>query len=367
VPRLFAPILAAVAIGVLPASSAFAADLGPVIATAMEGTRAPAMAMLVMHAGKVTDEGVQGVRRNDRPGPAQISDNWLIGSDAKPMTATLIARLVDRGLLSWDEPLSRMLPELAAGMRPEYRSVTLVELLSHRAGFDHDTADLAFFNGFFKDPRPLPAQRLAYVTHTLAEAPVAPPGTKFSYSNTGFLLAAVIAEHATHKSYEELMRTEVFGPLGMTHVGFGITHDGQPLGHHDGRPATLEESNPAMFAPAGNINMSLPEWALFCLDQMAGPQGGGKLLKAATYQRMQTPIAGGDSGLAWGIQASAMGRKGPVLTHAGSDGNGYAVVALFPAVGDGVLAAANAGEDMGGDKAVMAALKAVAPTLSTPK
>ncbi len=344
------------------AAAASAADLSGSLAKALEGTQAPAIAALSMRGGKVVDEGVAGARRNDQPGAATLADPWLIGSDGKPMTATLVARLVDRGVLSWSTPLAQMLPELAAGMRPEYRGVTLLQLMSHHAGLPHDTADIAFFNTFFADTRPLPAQRLAYLAKALAEAPVGPPDKQFEYSNTGFIVAAVVAERAAHASYEELMRKEVFEPLGMTHVQFGPTHEGQPLGHVKGAPAKAADANPLMFAPAGNVSLPMGDWAAFCLDQMAGAHGRGKLLKPESYARMQTPQAGGGSaGLGWGIQASLAGHAGPVLMHAGSDGNWYAVVALFPASESGVLVVANAGEEMGGDKATRSAMMGLLP------
>ena len=173
------------------------------------------------------------------------------------------------------------------------------------------------------------------------------------------MLAAVIAERATGKSYEDLMRREIFEPLVMTSVGFGATHAGQPNGHTGGKPISKPaDSNPLFFAPAGNINLSLRDWARFCLDQLAGAKGRGRLLKAETYRRMQTAQLGGEVGLGWGIQDTLGGRPGPVLTHAGSDGNWYAEVALFPKTDAGVLVAANAGEDMGGKTAATAALKA---------
>ena len=358
--RSFVPCFAAALAAFAGAASA--ADLGPQLAKALEGTKAPAIAALSMRDGKVVDEGVYGVRRNDQPGAATLADPWLIGSDAKPMTATLVARLVDRGVLSWTTPLAKLLPELAAGMRPEYRKVTLAQLMSHHAGLAHDTTDMAFFGTFFTDTRPLPQQRLAYLAKALAEAPEAPPGTKFSYSNTGFIVAAAVAERATHTSYEELMRAEVFAPLGMAHVQFGTTHDGQPLGHVHGVPAKASDANPLMFAPAGNLALPMGDWAAFCLDQMAGVHGRGKLLKTATYQMMQTvQPGGGNTGLGWGVQESLAGHKGPVLMHAGSDGNWYAIVALFPGTESGALAVANAGEEMGGNAATKAALIPLLP------
>ncbi|HEY2179823.1 MAG TPA: serine hydrolase domain-containing protein [Caulobacteraceae bacterium] len=359
-------LVAAFCIAFSLAAPAWAGDLHDTLVAAMAGTATPGMAMAVIRDGAVADVGVAGVRRNDRPDPARIDDVWLIGSDGKAMTATMIARLVDKGVLSWSKPLSAMLPDLAAGMRPEYRPVTLTQLLSHHAGLPHDISDTKVFEGFYSDTRPLREQRLAYIARALAEAPVAPPGTKFSYSNTGFLIAAAIAERATGVSFEDLMRREVFGPLKMTSAGFGVPGPGQPQGHTGGKPVSRpDQSNPAMFAPPGNMYFSIGDWARFCLDQIAGANGGGRLLKPATYRLMQSvQPGGGDAGFGWGVVDPVAGYKGPGLTHSGSDGNWYALVVLFPSRRSGALVAANAGEDMGGDKADKAALKAVLPTLS---
>jgi hypothetical protein len=121
-----------------------------------------------------------------------------------------------------------------------------------------------------------------------------------------------------------------------------------------------------MFAPAGNIHMSLRDWAAFCLDQMSGYHGHGRLLKPATYRMMETRLPGAVTGLAWGVEPIALGREGPALMHAGSDGNWMALVLLFPESENGVLTVANAGEDMGGETAAKAALKAVLPELAPP-
>ena len=344
-----------------------AQSLDPIVVSAMAGTRTPAMAAMVLRGGRIADQAVRGVRRNDSPVPAALNDVWHIGSDGKAMTAALIARLADEGKLNWNSRLADMLPDLATNMRPEYQPVTLLQLLSHTAGLPHDVSDMRFFSLFYRDKRPLAQQRLAYVGRALTEAPVAQPGTTFSYSNTGYILAAVIAERITGTSYEDLMRREVFSPLGMTSADFGPTPDGQPQGHHDGKPATASDANPMMFAPAGNIHLTMDDWAKFCLDQMAGAKGKGRLLTPASYRMMQTAQGASSNGLGWGVVDSVLGRKGPALTHAGSDGNWYAVVVLFPQSGNGVLVADNAGEDMGGDRAAKALVQAVLPTLAPAK
>jgi CubicO group peptidase (beta-lactamase class C family) len=341
-----------------PASSA--EDLTPFLAKAMENSKVPAMGILLIRDGKVAGEAVRGVRRNDGTDPVRLDDVWHIGSDGKAMTATMIARLVDRGVLSWSTPLDQMLPELAARMNPQYRSVTLLELLSHHSGLPHDSPQHIGWGNILhatfaeKTPASLSsALRYAYISHALQDMPVAPT-TVFSYSNTGPIIAAVIAERATGSSFEDLMRKEVFIPLGMPRVGFGVTHRGQNTAHTGGTP--VRHGNPDFFAPAGNMYMPLDDWALFCIDQLEGARGHGKLLKPEAYQLMQTAQpGGGSSGLGWGVGDDEW--RGALLGHEGSDGNWYAIVHLFPDTESGMLVTANAGGDMGGDAADKAAIQ----------
>jgi CubicO group peptidase (beta-lactamase class C family) len=299
---------------------------------------------------------VLGVREVGSTASVTLDDVWLIGSTGKVMTVAMIARLVERGLLAWDAPLDAMLPDMAAGMRPEYRKLTLVELLSHRAGFARDLRDEQTMVTFFSDGRPGTDQRLRYVAAALHDAPSAKAGS-FGYSNAGFMVAAVIAERAAHASYEELMVAEVFKPLGMTRTGFGNTGEGQNRGHQHGQPmlhmAKLDDGAPRMYAPAGFLHMSLEDWAKFNLDQLAGATGRGKLLSPAAYRLMQTAQPGSPAGLDWGVQPSIAGRQGPVLVHQGSDGNWLAIAVLFPEQGTGALMVANAGPDMGADQVLM--------------
>lgn len=340
-------------------------DLQLLLTSAMSAGQVPAMGAAVIRDGKVEAMAVRGVRRADQPAVVRLNDSWIIGSTAKPQTATLIARLVERGVLSWDAPLAKMLPDLAAKMRPEYRSVTLIQLLSHHAGLPENIADLSIVEAYFKDPRPVSAQRLDYIARALAEAPAYSPGTDFGYSNTGFLIAASIAERATGKTYETLIRQEVFGPLGMSTAGFAATGPGQPMGHDKGAP--VGPSNPDMFAPAGNLHMSLGDWAKFNADQLAGAKGHGRLLSAASYRLMQTKQPNGPSGLDWGVQPAIAGRKGPALVHGGSDGFWFAYVVLFPESGNGALVIDNASAEMGGDAAAKTVLKALLTGLAPPQ
>lgn len=309
-----------------------------------ENPAIPAMAVLVIRDGKAAEQTVRGVRARDAADKAAANDIWHIGSDAKAMTATMIARLVDRGVLSWSAPLKTMLPGVP--MRAEYESVTLADLLSHRAGLRDldDTADAAMIEAAFVDTRPLPQQRRAFAAVVLNEAPIGPARGQSVYSNSDYLLAAAVAEQATGKSFEQLMQDEVFHPLGMT-VVFAPSARGQVLGHREGKPLTgLRADNPPLFAPAGAVKLSMADWARFAIDQMAGEKGRGALLPASAYIALHKPQGDTAAALGWGVRGTwPAGAPVRILMHAGSNGYWDALIALAPDKDGGVLIVANAG------------------------
>ena len=341
-------ILALALVAVVAAGAVRAGDLDAVLARTLEDRNIPAMAVLVIRDGRIAEQAVRGVRAADSPDPARPGDTWHIGSDAKAMTATMIARLVERGTLSWQTPLTALLPGMP--MRAEYRDITLVELLSHRSGLPTDI-DVKLVDAFGTDKRPLPEQRQALARVALQDAPVAPARADANYSNSGFIIAAAIAEKATGKSYETLMQNEVFRPLGMR-VDFNPSRRGQVLGHSAGKPLTGPSAdNPRVYAPAGALRLSMHDWALFAIDQMAGEHGHGKLLKQETYVFLHAPQGDTPAALGWGIKKD-FPPAAPVrlLIHAGSNGYWNAVIALAPDLQSGVLLAANAGEGTDAEK-----------------
>jgi len=343
-----------------------AVRLDALLQAAIAEYKLPAMGAVLIRQGQLREQAVLGLRANGTGDQVQLDDVWHLGSNGKAMTAVLVARLVERGLLTWDAPLHQMLPELAADMQPSYRNATLRDLFAHQAGLQPDI-DESWAPVFQKDKRSLHEQRLAFARLALAQTPAFAAGSADGYSNSGVLIAGLVAERATGLPYETLMRRELFEPLGLASAGFGATHRGQPLGHKAGVPVEGPEAdNPAVLAPAGGIHMSLADWARFAVDQMAGEQGRGKLLKPESYRFLhQAARAGGKFALGWRLQGSMAGVTARHLAHTGSNELWFALIAMKPDSEDAVLVVSNAGEDAKADKAVrevaVRALKAMAP------
>ena len=89
----------------------------------------------------------------------------------------------------------------------------------------------------------------------------------------------------------------------------------------------LRRQDAAESVRAGDLYLTMGDWAAFCLDQMKGANGQGKLLKTETYRLIQTPQGKPGMALGWAFQDSMQGHAGPVLVHTGSDGTWFACAA----------------------------------------
>jgi len=259
---------------------------------------------------------------------------WHIGSDTKAMTATMIAVLVHQGRLKWETTVGEVFPDAPEALR----KVTLLHLLSHRAGLPSNLS----WGKLAATKQPVREQRRqAVLTATLQSA----PGEKYAYSNLGYVIAGAMAEQTMNASWEELMRKLVFEPLGMKSVGFGGVGPGQPCGHTaQGKPVLPLADNPPVLGPAGRVHCTLADWSKFIADLLRGLRGEQALLPAEFYRKMMTPPFGGDYALGWIVTERKWG-GGKVLTHNGSNTMNYSVAWVAPKRGFAVLVCTNQGGD----------------------
>ncbi len=141
-------------------------------------------------------------------GAAKTTTPFLIASISKPMTATAVMTLVDRGKLKLDEPASKHLP----GLDPR---ITLRHLLTHSSGLP----DMLPHNIALRE-RHSPLSE--FVKESLKTPLLFAPGTKVSYQSMGILLAAAIAERITKQPFPQFLAQQVFAPLGMKDSALGL-------------------------------------------------------------------------------------------------------------------------------------------------
>jgi hypothetical protein len=194
----------------------------------------PAVAAAVVVDGKIVVTSAVGFRKNGGAEKVTVDDKFHLGSVTKSMTATVAAMLVEQGKISWTTTIGEAFPELRNEIHPDYLRVTLEQLLSHRSGAPGDAPGDLWRKAWAANGTAA-EQRLTFIKGILARKPEAKPGTKFIYSNQGYTIAGVMLEKATGKTWEDLLRSMLFEPLGMTTAGFGapasVGKVDQPWGH----------------------------------------------------------------------------------------------------------------------------------------
>ncbi len=366
--RIVIPILVCLVLTSAGSADAFAKsppgtgvrDLSKLLERERKKQGLPAVAAVVIRRDRIVAQGVAGLRRIGGKTPAGPTDRWHLGSCTKAMTASMIAVLVERGVLSWDTTIGAALPDLARTMRPEYRKVTIEMLLAHRGGIHHEWDVPGLWGILWKREGTPVKQRRKMAEVMLGQPPKAPVGDYF-YSNCGYGIAGHMAETVTGKPWEQLMRQRVFEPLGMDSAGFGVPWTGSPATDpwphkQDGTPIPPGPmaDNPPSIGPGGTVHASLGDWAKFVIEHLRGARGeNGRLLKSKTYKRLHRgrSIEGGieEYALGWMIvhrdwaKGTKRGDTGRCLHHAGSNNSWYALVWIVPERDFAVLCATNMG------------------------
>jgi CubicO group peptidase (beta-lactamase class C family) len=177
----------------------------------------------LVHASAPATEYFYGEARSDthQAVDADTAYNWA--SITKTMTAIAILQLRDRGLLSLDDPAVRYVPELRE-VHDDYGPIdriTIRHLLSHSAGFRNPTWPWDCDDGAHCDWQPFEPTKWAQVAAMLPYTHVAfAPGTRWSYSNLGYVFLGQIIERLSGDDFEVYISKNILMPLGMTRSYF---------------------------------------------------------------------------------------------------------------------------------------------------
>lgn len=298
---------------------------------------------------KITSDGKRAAGHS-----ASTDDNdlWHVGSITKSMTGTMLARLVERGIIDWGETLGTALRGTMSTIRNDYRSASLGELLTGRSGLPTNIAmtKLRSFQLVRSDPQ---ESRLEYAREVLSMPPEGQPGESFIYPNNGFVVAAMIAEQRTGKSWETLITEEVFRPLGMTSAGFGPPpsknprNPDNPVGHRNARlgkrPVPIGNGrfsdNPPVLRPAGGVHMSMTDLLSFGHAHACGLAGKSDsapgYLSEETWRYLHSAPEGSTYAVGWVL------RPDGVSWHNGSNTFFYAELSVNRAARSAAVSATN--------------------------
>jgi D-alanyl-D-alanine carboxypeptidase len=287
--------------------------------------------------------------------PMALNDHFRVGSISKTFTATVILELVDRGALHLNDRLSRWEPSI-----PNASRITIRMLLDMRSGIwdeggdgpDGQTSNLGLWlQQNCKPKNPTPECGMYWAPQHLINLaiqqgkPAYAPGQVYYYSDTNYMILALIAQKLTHKPFGVLMKHMVFDPLHLRQTSFPTHRSSLP------GPATIgyqaiPSSNPTSFVPGAEPSPSIAYGAgnvvstLHDLRIWVRALGTGALLRSGTQRvRLRMAAIGGELlplpsfGLTTGLPLSyglGIASAGSMLGHNGAlDPPGYSAEAWY--------------------------------------
>lgn len=290
----------------------------------------PGLAIAVIRGGKTTWVHGFGTKEAQTNQPVTEDTVFEAASLSKPVFTYGVLKLVERGKLGLDVPLTTYLPKPFVAGDERLRKITARIVLSHRTGFPNWPADDGSVSIYFT------------------------PGERFSYSGEGYVYLQRVVEQITGKPLDDYMTEAVFTPLGMTSSSYVWRPDFDALtatGHDsEGKTVALEKPKEAL--AASTLNTTAKDYARFVEAVL-----NGKGLKPATLREMETPEVALDPecriciqhepkqlskdlfwGLGWGIE-----RKDgtDMLWHWGDNGSFKAFVMAEPQTKAAVVMFAN--------------------------
>ena len=241
-------------------------------------------AIVGMWFGKQGTWVVGAGKGNTSTGAApQTTDKTRIGSISKTFTATVILQLVDEKKLSLDDKLSKYEPQV-----PGADGITIRQLLNMTSGLYNYTDDQAFWDAFLKNRNAVwtPQQ---VVDLAVSHPAVFPPGQKYMYSNTNYILLGMIIEKVTGKKAGDVITTGIIDKLSLTNTSFP-TGTGIPSPYMHGYLAATGQPNDSAKLQDFSIYSPSPFWTagamistLNDLKTWAEAIGNGKVLSKAMH------------------------------------------------------------------------------------
>lgn len=341
--------------------SAAVEQLPGLVEAALESSGVPGAAVAVVSKGEVVYTGAFGVRDASTGEPVDVDTVFQIASLSKPLSATVVAKAVSDGALTWDARVHDLLPGFAMSDPYVTDDGQVGDYFSHRTGLPTGGGDDLEDIGYDR----------AYILDHLRMLPLSDFRITYNYSNFGLTVGAEAAASALGMPWEEAADRLLFEPLGMTstspsHDDF-VAHDDRAVLHakvgDEFEP--LYDRDPDPQSPAGGVSSTVGDLAKWMTLVLAGGQWEGEpyideaaLLEAMSAHMISSHTTAVDQRpghYGYGINVSSTVGGRVTLSHSGAFSLGAATAAtMVPDLDLGIVMLTN-GAPVGVPEAVVAA------------
>ncbi len=227
-----------------------------------------------------------GVKNMETKAKVTANTQFAIGSSSKAFTTMGLALLEDEGLLDWDAPVRKYIPEFEMHNAFASEEMTPVDLVCHRSGLPRH--DFLWYGSSFSRQELL--EKIKYLE------PSAPFRTKFQYQNLMFMTAGVVTERISGKTWESFIGNQIFRVLGMDDSNFSVDRMQESADYsfaYDTRDEVVTKipyRNIDQIGPAGSINSTVNDmlkWVQLHLND--GKVGDKRLVSSKNLKKMHSP------------------------------------------------------------------------------
>lgn len=294
---------------------------------------------LLARKGEVVFEGARGLADRNHHVPMRIDSKLNLGSMNKMFTAVVIGQLVDEGRLTFDDPVSKFLGG-KGWTRADLTKVHVGHLLSHTSGLG------SYFNASYERTARHLLRRVDDYKPLVAEETLAfEPGSRWAYSNTGFLLAGAVIEAVTGKDYFDVVRERVYARVGMTGsdaYDIDLVVPQLAIGYSKARTAAGPVWRANTFehvirgGPAGGGYSTVRDLLAF-----AEAMRTGRLVRPATADTLwsaKPELGSPEYGFGFGVGSDGLGRR---VGHSGGFSGISSVLDIYPDTGWTIVVLSN--------------------------
>ena len=288
-------------------------------------TKTPSLAVALARDGQIVWEEGFGWANQEKRVAATGDTMYSLASISKPITATGLMILVERGLVDLDKPVNDYLGQAKIRARVgDAREATVRRVASHSSG-------LPLHYQFFYVDEPYRRPPMDETIRRYGQL-VFPPGERYQYSNLGYGILDYVIARAAGKPYKDFMREEVFAPLGLTHTSVDIAPGLEPYAAARYAPDTSPIPFYDFDHPGGSAIWSsahdLVRFGMFHLKQHAADQK--QILRDASIDAMQKGVINTGPHATYGLGWAIADGNFRIVSHTGGMGGVATALRLVP-------------------------------------